>query len=377
MSFAHPLALLLLLLVIPVALLYWLRPRVPRVMVGTGLFWQKALAEEPFRARWQRWRTPVSLVLHSLTVVLLALAAAGPEIPPPQRIVLILDNSATMRATDMRGTRFEAAKETAQRIIESLHWCDEMAIVATNPAPRELQPFTGNRTLLQAAINSVHADDRPPVIRWAVKVAREINASRNAAARVMLITDATDYEAASEAKRSGLEVVRVGGTAGNRAVTRFNARRSNVDPAVCQVFIEVRNLSDQSQQATPDFSIDGKEMEPWSPFTMEKNGRWQHLFEVRLPTSARLTVRIWPDDAYPFDDAAELTVPAPPVREIAGRLGARGASAVDIRVPTDIGIDASKVQCEPPWPPLWIPLAAAAAALLVLEWCLYLRRWTS
>ena len=50
MSFAHPLALLLLLLLIPVGLLYWLRLRVPRVVIGTGVFWQQALAEEPFRA---------------------------------------------------------------------------------------------------------------------------------------------------------------------------------------------------------------------------------------------------------------------------------------------------------------------------------------
>ena len=84
-----------------------------RVVVGTCPFWQQRLAEEPLRARWQRWRTPVSLVLHMLTVILLALAAAGPAIPPPQRIVLILDNSATMRATDVQPSRFEVAKEVA------------------------------------------------------------------------------------------------------------------------------------------------------------------------------------------------------------------------------------------------------------------------
>ena len=93
MSFVHPLALLLLLLLIPVALLYRRQLRVPRVAVGTCPFWRQALAEEPLRARWQRWRTPVSLVLHMLTVILLALAAAGPAIPPPQRIVSILDRS--------------------------------------------------------------------------------------------------------------------------------------------------------------------------------------------------------------------------------------------------------------------------------------------
>ena len=81
MNFAHPLALLLLLLLVPVALLYWLRVRVPRQTVGTGLFWQKALAEEKARWRWRRWRTKVSLAVQMIIVVLLALAAAGPQIP--------------------------------------------------------------------------------------------------------------------------------------------------------------------------------------------------------------------------------------------------------------------------------------------------------
>ena len=105
MNFAHPLALLLLLLLVPVALLYWLRVRVPSRTVGTGLFWQKALAEEKTRWRWQRWRTKVSVAVQMIIVVLIALAAAGPQIPASKRIVLIIDNSATMRATDVQPTR--------------------------------------------------------------------------------------------------------------------------------------------------------------------------------------------------------------------------------------------------------------------------------
>ena len=129
MNFAHPLALLLLLLLVPVALLYWLRVRVPSRTVGTGLFWQKALAEEKARWRWQRWRTKVSAAVQMIIVVLIALAAAGPQIPASKRMVLIIDNSATMRATDVQPTRIDAAKEAARRLIESLRSCDEMAVV--------------------------------------------------------------------------------------------------------------------------------------------------------------------------------------------------------------------------------------------------------
>ena len=171
MNFAHPLALLLLLLLVPVALLYWLRVRVPSRIVGTGLFWQKALAEENARWRWRRWRSKVSLAVQMLIVVLLALAAAGPQIPASKRIVLVIDNSATMRATDVQPTRLDAAKEAARRLIEDLRSCDEMAVVTVGPAPTEIQPLTSDQALLTAAVDSVQATGEPPAIDWAVKLA--------------------------------------------------------------------------------------------------------------------------------------------------------------------------------------------------------------
>jgi hypothetical protein len=377
MSFAHPIALLLLLLLIPVGLLYWLRMRVPRVVVGTELFWQQALAEESFRARWQCWRTPVSLVLQSLIVILSSLAAAGPQIPAAQRIVLILDNSATMRAADVQPSRFDAAKEAARRLIASLRWCDEMAIVTTSPTPLEIQPLTSKQSQLQAAVGSAKAHAGPPAIDWAVIMAREIGASRKSPGRIVLITDAVARDEVRNAQAHGVEVLRIGKSLGNRAITCFTARRSKADPAQCQVFMEVQNQSDQSAHGTLDLSIDGKATEMRPPFTIEKDGRWQHLLELKLPAAARLTASVTPGDAYPFDDTVEISVPAPPSTDIAGRPLAGGITGVDIRVPSNIGNDASTTSYASPPAPLWIPLAAAGALLLIFEACLYQRRWTS
>jgi len=376
MSFAHPWALLLLLLLIPVGLLYWLRQRVPRAVVGTGLFWQKALAEEPLRARWQRWRTPISLVLHSLTVVLFALAAAGPSIPPAQRIVLILDNSATMRAKDGYDTRFDTAKTTAKRMIESLRSCDEMAIVTTIPAPLEVQPSTSNHALLCKAVDSIQAQAESPAIDWAIKLAREIGAMQKPPARIVLVTDASARDAVQNDQARGLEVVRVGDSADNRAITCFTARRSKFDPARCDVLVAVENFSDHSAQAKIELSIDDKPSDT-APLAMEQDSRWQHLFELKLPTSARLTAKLAPADAYPFDDTVQLDVPAPPATEVAGFPLTGSVHGTDLRVPADIGKAVSAATFASQRMPLWISLAATAALLLILEWCLYQRRWTS
>jgi hypothetical protein len=469
MSFAHPLALLLLLLLIPVGLLYWLRLRIPRVVVGTAPFWRQALAEAPFRARWQRWRTAVSLVLHSLTVILLALAAAGPAIPPPQRIVLILDNSATMRATDMQPSRFAASKEGANRLIDSLRWCDRMAIVVTNGTqvnafqptgldkllhiPEEIQPLTSDRALLRAAVNSVQPVAEPPAIQCAVNVAHEIGAwdqttlpvGPNSAVkvtpdvhppdsgptRIILITDGRETSAVQAARESGAEVFHVGMSTGNRAITCFTARRNKNDPAKCEVFVELWNHGDQTAHGNLQLAVDDKPG-PSTAFAIEKDGRWKHLFEgFALPTATRLTAKITPADDYSFDDMASLLVPAPPAggkdgsdkndviyptlphtaNQQANVTGEGGLAAmyrdilladwhraapmspmlyaefmgpfygepsgVDIRVRDDAGRETA-ARPRASWPlPLWVYLAAVAALLLALEWCLCQRRWTS
>ena len=418
MSFVHPLALLLLLLLIPVALLYWLRFRVPRVVVGTVPFWQQALAEEPLRARWQRWRTPVSLVLHILTVILLALAAAGPAIPPPQRIVLILDNSATMRATDVQPSRFEAAKEAARRMISGLRWCDEMAIVTTSPNPVEVQPTTSDELLLRAAVDSAKALPDPPAIEWTIKVARQIGARDRSPPHIVLVTDRCARDVAPAATTDGVEVLRVGTAAANRAITCFAARRSKTDPTRYEVFVEVQNHGDQTAQGNLALNIDGKSG-PSVSFAIEKDGRWKKTFDkVANSNAVRLTAKITPGDSYPFDDAADirLDVPTengvsypmlapdqgeggvakvyrgillgrshpkersvlgmPAYAEILGPLYGEPTGA-DIRTSDDIGAAASLQRRELTRSPLWMLLAATATILLVLEWCLYQRRWTT
>jgi hypothetical protein len=316
MNFAHPLALLLLLLLAPIVLLYWLRVRPASRIVGTGLFWQKALAEEHARWRWQRWRPKVSLAIEMLIVVLVALAAAGPQIPASKRIVLVIDNSASMRASDVQPTRLDAAKEAARYLIENLCSCDEMAVVAVGQQPTEVQPLTGDHVLLMSAIDSVQETGEPPAIEEAVKAAREILATGGEQlmpgprARIVLITDACCSDAAKRIQDNGAELLRVGTAAGNLAITAFTARRSMAEPTKCAVFVEVQNRGEQTKGRVA-LNVNGKP-DPSASFSIAKNGLWQHVFTLDLSAAVRLKAKIEPSDAYPFDDEATLDVPAAP-----------------------------------------------------------------
>src|SRR5215468_10852305 len=133
MSLANPVALVWGLLLVPVVIFYILKIRLKRVPVSTVLFWRQIFDEKRPRSLWQRLRHLISLLLQLALLGLLVAALAEPffswEALSAQRIILILDNSASMNATDVAPSRLARAKEEAHQVIQGLRFRDEMAIV--------------------------------------------------------------------------------------------------------------------------------------------------------------------------------------------------------------------------------------------------------
>src|SRR5690606_13663620 len=100
MAFAHPLALSLFLLFVPVLLLYLLKQRRRHVQVSTLLFWDKVLRDEHSVTSMTRLRKLLSLLIQLLIIALLTLALARPTLSKDllgaRRVVILLDTSASM-----------------------------------------------------------------------------------------------------------------------------------------------------------------------------------------------------------------------------------------------------------------------------------------
>src|SRR5207249_8198212 len=104
MSLANPTALLWLLLAIPVVVFYVLKIRLKRVPVSTVIFWRQIFDEKKPRSLWQRLRHLISLLVQLALIVLLVGALTEPifswEALNARRVILIVDNSASMNARD-------------------------------------------------------------------------------------------------------------------------------------------------------------------------------------------------------------------------------------------------------------------------------------
>src|ERR1700752_1449022 len=124
MPFTTPLALLGLLFVPLVVAMYLLKLRRRETIVPSTLLWQRLAADVEANAPWQKLRRSLLFLLQLLLVVILALLAARPflERPAglPRDLVLIVDTSASMSATDVAPDRLGAAREAGKEALKEL-----------------------------------------------------------------------------------------------------------------------------------------------------------------------------------------------------------------------------------------------------------------
>src|SRR5437868_9744233 len=165
MSFANPTALLWALLAVPVVVFYVLKIRLKRVPVSTVIFWRQLFDEKRPRSLWQRLRHLVSLLVQMALLGLMVAALAEPffswEVLSARRVVLVLDNSASMNATDIEPTRLAKAKDEARQVIDGLRFRDEIAIVTAGTQPRVACGLTGHQHTPRDALAPVASADGP------------------------------------------------------------------------------------------------------------------------------------------------------------------------------------------------------------------------
>jgi hypothetical protein len=180
MAFLAPLVLLALPVVL--GLVYWLyRRRRPPERRAAGLWlWQKAKRQG--RAR-RRLDLRLLLLLLAATFTLLALARPQVRLDRPGPVVIVLDASASMAASDLTPSRLEAAK---QQVRERLASSPNAVLIRAGERPQAFGPALG-RTLLDE-LAGIRAGDPEADLQAAIALGRRLLAG----APVLVASDGPD-----------------------------------------------------------------------------------------------------------------------------------------------------------------------------------------
>ena len=160
MSFSSPWVLWGLLL-IPVALLaYWLvqRRRIKYAARFTNL---DLLANVVDATPGRRRHIPAVLALASLAALIVAMARPQAVVAVPRddaTIVLTMDSSASMTATDVPPTRLEAAKSAASSFLDQLPERFGVGLVSFSSAVQVLEEPTEDRNAVRSSLAAIEGD---------------------------------------------------------------------------------------------------------------------------------------------------------------------------------------------------------------------------
>jgi Ca-activated chloride channel family protein len=106
------------LITIPIIIVLYLLKQRHREYIFSSLYlWQEALKDLEANAPWQKLRKNILMILQIVAMALLIFALSNPFINAswgePEIIVLAIDTSLSMQATDVKPSRFEAARSKA------------------------------------------------------------------------------------------------------------------------------------------------------------------------------------------------------------------------------------------------------------------------
>jgi hypothetical protein len=309
--------------------LWILKLRRQDVEVPSLFLWRALLQENQANAPFQKLRRSLLLFLQLLVAFLLIFALARPFVyahtAPGRTVILILDTSASMNATDVGPSRLAAAKQAAEDYINHEMGPNDVAtVVAAADRPTALVGFTTERGRLRDAVDGATPTDTVADMPAALTLAQSLIGGRPGA--VVRVFSDGDYPA-DDARRlasqlpTGADTKFVAvGTAHPRniAITAMDGRRDPVTGKY-EVFVQVRQFGAGTADAGATLSLlhDGRLVDARA-LTLPPGGTQSETFDsALLQQGGIITARLdGVHDELAADNQAALVLPAPRPRRV-------------------------------------------------------------
>jgi Ca-activated chloride channel homolog len=296
-----------------IVLLYFLKVKRPEVRVATLVLWRRHLADRQANAPWQRLRWSALLAVQLLAALLITAALVRPGVTGAAGVgkttVVLLDASASMRATDTAPDRFGAATARTREMANSLAPGEEMAIILMGDHAQLLAAPTSDPAVLGSALDRAHPGGGSSDLAEGISLANAILSGRPGGAIILLGDGHSRPPAAPPRVVAPLTYVPIGYSDQNSAIETLSRAAAGT------LFLRVANYGRQPRDLKVEMYADGS-LADVLPVHVDGNSS-SDLTWTRLPSDAQLVeARLTPPDVLGIDDEAWLLTGAPPPRAV-------------------------------------------------------------
>lgn len=304
MTFQNPGALLWLIPLWGLILaLYLLRMRRRDVRVPATFLWPERVEEVRANALFQKLRFNWLMVLQLVAAGLLVMALAKPQTSQSgltgDVTVFVLDASASMQATDVLPTRFDAAKQQVREAIMQARAGDRLALIQAGAIPKVLFPLGSDPSRQLRALDQASGSDADAGLAESLRLAAALVSGLDGARIVVLSDGGSDKIADFSPGKASLLYRKVGTVAENLAISALGVSDTGRGP---QAFVAVQNFGAKSASPALTFRADGKVIDS---VRLQVDGGKTWSRTVPVPPEARLIeASLDADDALAADNVA-------------------------------------------------------------------------
>ncbi|MEP6755536.1 MAG: VWA domain-containing protein [Chthonomonadales bacterium] len=304
-----------------VTLLYVLKLRRKDVVVSSTFLWRQVIRDVQANAPFQKLRKNLMLFLQLLTVLLLVLSVARPfwrgKAIGGRYLVALVDNSASMMATDVGPSRLEEAKKQAAQLVREIRPEDQMMILTCSSRPEAMSGFSDDKSDLIRRVEGIRPRQTNTNMRDALNLAAALVASRDAS-QIDIVSDGS-FPNISSVNLGKTRVVfhPVGKTGHNVGIAAVDYRRSLTGDKTLQLFVTAHNFDTVPRKFNIELLHDGTTVDAHE-VNLAPGGEDPDIFELPEPSKPlAITIRIdAKDDLQVDNEAAVIINPSKPIKTL-------------------------------------------------------------
>jgi hypothetical protein len=303
-----------------VTALYILKLRRRAVSTPFAPLWKRILRDKEATSLFSKLKRIVSLLVQLLLLLLLVAALGDPRVAGSlvqgRNLVVLVDASASMQATDVSPTRLGVAKEQVKSMIRGLGGADRMLIAQMDAVVTPMGPMSGDAAELERELEMVTPTDTradfPRALRFATDTLRGAASPEIVVVSDGALGEAVDASGPVHLGGAKISYVEVGKGSRNVGVTAFSVRRYPLDKSRYEVMLEVTNAGDAPEDIELTLTGDGQPVDI-TKLRLKPGERlprfYPNLSGASRTLEARLSLLDGTKDDLPADDHAYALLP--------------------------------------------------------------------
>jgi von Willebrand factor type A domain/Aerotolerance regulator N-terminal len=298
-------------------LLYVLKLRRRRVTVPFLPLWSRVLRDKDATTLFSKLKRILSLLLQLLLLALLVLALGDPRaqasIISGRSLVVLVDASASMQATDIAPSRFERARQEVRKLAAGIGASDRMLIAQMGARTVAVGPMSQDPAELERAAGELTVTDSSADFARGLRFAQDALAGLENPEIVVVsdgaLPEPVDASGAVKLGSTKLSLIAIGKPQINLGITQFSVRRYPLDKSRYEVMLEVASTSEASEEIELSLFGDGQLIDV-SRLTLKPKERLPRFYPSLTGASKVLEAHIKSaHDTMPADNRAFALLP--------------------------------------------------------------------